>query len=27
MFLSNMPREEGDSEIQDIWVVDRIDNG
>ena len=27
MFLSNMPREEGEEEIQDIWAVDRIDDG
>jgi len=27
MFLSNMPREEGGEEIQDIWAVDRIENG
>ena len=27
MFLSNMPRQEGGEQIQDIWVVDRIDDG
>jgi hypothetical protein len=27
MFLSNMPKEEGAEENEDIWVVDRIDGG
>jgi WD40 repeat protein len=27
MFLSNMPREEGGEENEDIWVVDRLDDG
>jgi len=27
MFLSDMPKEEGGEENEDIWVVDRIDNG